>query len=128
MPNISREAAKQMGILDQENGDDTNAQRKRPHKREIGKAQKLSKQHPHLHIYVTDQVGRNHGSKGIPDCLVFYMPPRKQNRFIFWECKASESDKLRPAQKAFRALCEVVGIKMVVGTLDDLLDELGIEA
>jgi hypothetical protein len=84
----------------------------------------MARQHPHLYLYVTDQVGKNHGSAGIPDCLLFYLPPKGAKRFIFWECKASKSDRLRPAQRAFMALCEVVGIETVVGTLDDLLDEL----
>lgn len=127
MVKMSRDEARELGIEvpdDDEDEGGGGARRSEAHKREIGRAQKLAAQHPHLHLFVTDQVGRNHGTPGIPDCLVFHMAPKGRKRLLFWECKASESDSLRPPQRAFLALCDVVGIETVVGTLDELLDEL----
>jgi len=129
MAHMSREDARELGIEvpeDEEQGGGGDARRSAPHKREIERARRACRRHPHLYIYVTDQVGKNHGTPGIPDCLFFYVPPRGRERFVFWECKASEGDSLRPAQKAFLALCEVVGIDTVTGTADELLDDLGI--
>lgn len=100
--------------------------RSQPHRREIERARRAARGHPHLYIYVTDQVGKNHGTPGIPDCILFFVPPKGRKRLVFWECKASESDSLRPAQKAFLALCDAAGIETVVGDADELLDHLGI--
>jgi len=126
MAHMSREDARELGIKlpDDEGQGGGGARRSNAHRREIERARSVAQSHPHLHLYITDQVGRNHGSAGILDCLVFYVPPRRQKRFLFFEVKASESDSLRPGQQAFIALCEMVDIDTVTGTTDDLLDEL----
>lgn len=127
MVEMSREQARKAGLLPDDGDEGGGGQRcSEAHKREIGRAQKVASTHPHLYLYVTDQVGRVRGTPGIPDCIVFYLPPKGRERLVFWECKASESDSLRPAQRGFLALCDVVGIETVVGTLDELMDELGL--
>lgn len=71
--------------------------------------------------YVTHQVGRVYGSKGLPDmhCIV--------RGLAFWlEVKVGR-DKLSKEQAEFKALSEAAGVPVVVGRACDVVDWLETE-
>lgn len=66
--------------------------------------------------YVLSQSGRLYGSAGLPDiwCIL--------NGHAFWVEVKVGKDKLKPAQKLFKADSESAGVPVVVGRACDVVD------
>ena len=96
--------------------------KRRPHDEEIERARALFRCLSGYELYILSQNHRLRGSAGIPDCWLF-----TPDGSVWWECKASQSDKLRPAQEEFQRQCKERDVPHVAGSLGDLLDYLGID-
>jgi hypothetical protein len=90
------------------------------HKDEIEKARELFTVLKDSYLYITSQGHRLRGSAGIPDCYVMY-----KGRAVWWECKVGK-DKLRESQEVFIERLKDTNAEIVVGSLGDLVDFLGI--
>lgn len=78
----------------------------------------------HGHAFVLHQGTRLHGSAGISDICFVARDAAGEWRFAWLEVKVGR-DKLSPAQVAFRAVMELAGIPVIVGTAGDAAEFLG---